>query len=153
MSLTFIRSALVAAAIAASLFGAGAVSADDGDPPTDVAAAGTADYNDEGDMIYADANLIAKGSLESALTTVLSNCRTGLVATKVTVVRNEIDPSSGYILMSEVSEFGRTAMEKLDASVVESCVKAMDASTVDKEALDKALETITTEMEALLAMP
>ena len=30
---------------------------------------------------------------------------------------------------------------------------ATDASLIDKEALDAALETITTQMEALLAMP
>ena len=154
MSLTFIRAALVAGAITASLLGSSIVSADDGDaPPTDVAAAVTADYADEGDTLYAEAALVSKGNLETALTTVLSSCRGGLLATKVVVVRNEIDPSSGYILMSEVSEFGRTSFEKLDASLLASCMKAMDASTVDKAMLDKALETITTEMEALLAMP
>jgi hypothetical protein len=159
MSLKFIRSALLAGAIAASLLGAGIASAEDGEgdaPPADVAAAAPepiADYADEGDLLYAEAAMVSKGALESALTTVLSNCRSGLLATKVSVVRNEIDPSSGYILMSEISEFGRTSFEKLDAAVLESCFKAMDLSAVDKTTLDKALETIITEMEALLAMP
>src|SRR5580765_1584050 len=110
MSLTLIRSALVAGAIAASLLGGSIARADDGDPPADVAAAVPAEYADEGDFIYTDPALVAKDALESALTSVLSGCRSGLLATKVSVVRNEIDPSSGYILMSEVSEFGRGTM-------------------------------------------
>jgi hypothetical protein len=157
MSLKLIRTALLAGAIAASLLCGAIASADDGDaPPTDVAVAAPepiAEYADEGDMLYTDAVLASKGTLESALTTVLSNCHSGLLATKVSVMRNEIEPSSGYILLSEISEFGRTSFEKLDASALESCFKSMDTPTVDEATLDKALETIMTEMEALLAMP
>src|SRR4051794_3401302 len=103
MFVKLIRSAVVAGAIAASLLGAGIATADDGDAPADVTAVVPADFADEGGMLYTDPALVSKGALENALTSVLSNCRTGLVAAKVAVVRNEIDPSSGYILMSEVS--------------------------------------------------
>ena len=162
MSLTFIRSLVLAGTLGVALLGAGLAHAEDGeapaDAPADVAAvapdAGNSDYYDSGtDLAYVDPGAMEKSALERALTTVLSGCRTGLLATKVAVIKNEIDPSSGYILMSEISEFGRSTQEKLSAASIESCVMAMDASMIDKDALDAALETITTQMEALLAMP
>ena len=162
MSLTFIRSLVLAGALGAALLGAGLVHAEDGDvpadPPAEVAVAApapddSASYENESDFFYADPGAVEKAALERALTTVMSGCRTGLLSTEVTVIKNDVDPSSGYILVSEITEFGRSTQEKLSTASIESCVMAMDSSLIDKEALDAALETITTQMEALLAMP
>src|SRR3954462_15831907 len=102
MSLTLIRSLVLAGTLGTALLGAGLAHADDGDPPADapadVAAAAPApdsgDWN-ESDVLYADPGAVEKSALERALTTVMSGCRTGLLATKVAVIKNEIDPSSG----------------------------------------------------------
>ena len=158
MSLTFIRSFVLAGALGAALLGAGLAQAADGDPPVDTpveigAVAPAGDYENETDFFYAAPGTVEKAALEQALTTVLSGCRPGLLATKVTVVKNDLDPSSGYILVSEVTEFGRSTQEKLSTAALDSCFMSMDASMVDKGTLDTALETITTQMEALLAMP
>src|SRR6478736_1518413 len=110
MSLAFIRSMVLAGALGAALLGAGLADADDGDVPSDspveVSVVPPGPDTAENDSFFAVPGSVEKAALEQALTTVISGCRTGLLAAKVTVIKNDVDPSSSYILVSEVSDFG-----------------------------------------------
>jgi hypothetical protein len=154
MSLTLIRRLVLACALSAAFLGAGLAQAEDEAPPVEVAVAGAdvgPPYEDEGDFVYADMTAETKGALEKALTSVLGGCRPGLVAAKVTVIRNEIDPSSGYILVTALSDSERATQEKLTAGMLEACFEAMDAPA--KSMLDQELATIMTQTETLLNLP
>ena len=159
MSLTLIRRLVLAGALSAAFLGAGLAQAEDEPPaevPVEVAVAAPSDigptYEEKGDFVYSDVMLEAKGKLETALTSVLGGCRPGLVAARVAVITNEVDPASGYVLVTEISEFGRANQEKLSAAMLDVCFDAMDVSTIDKAALDEHLATIESQMEALLAL-